>query len=244
MGFDQSAIDELEGQDISPASIETEKVTNSKIGDGVNYIDPRFLVRSKAYITEVRHESIDSASQLTTGSGKINNPNLEVEVDTGTTDGSIARVTKKIETDIEGNKLDFNADMSISTGFRIVDSDSELIGYLTTGEIVNDDQSGIGIKIVTETDPKIQGVVHDGTSESTTDLITNPGTGRFQLRIEFAAGSEVEWFSDGVSEGTLSSGLPSGSVSGFHGLVEVHAENTSAVQRRLRTGQFRVVQLP
>lgn len=180
---------------------------------------------------------------VTTGSGSVNRnqSNGVIIVDTGSTNGSTSRMTRNLNPNTAVDPVSWDKNQVFHTAIEVVDDDADLIGYTTVGRPQNGTE-GYGFKFVTEgSTQKLQGVAHDGTSETTTDLTTDPGTGAIELRAVYTTGSQIEFFVDGVSQGTISSGLPSGT-SNNGPMFTLYAENTSAVQRRLGVIDVRIHQ--
>lgn len=231
---------DLDGNDISgvgelsSTAVSTDSVENSAIGDSINYIDPRWLVRSDAIVVNEVIDSLDGVAQNTSGSGSITLQNTRVELNTGSTSGSTARLSDFISL----LDLSFDNDSAFSADVGPQHNSDEIF-YATHGRPARGEE-GYGFKF---TAGDIQGTVHNGTSENTTTLVSSYSTGAKKLRAEFTSGTDVEFFVDGTSQGTLSSGLPSGSVPNGN-IYEFSVENTAASDKELRVGHYNLVQIP
>ncbi|WP_208628101.1 hypothetical protein [Halomicrobium sp. IBSBa] len=219
-------------------SISTGEVLNSDLGDAVDYSDPRWLLRSDYYDFKTSFESLDGFDNVTQGSGIIEANSFFVTLNTGSTSGSVAQI-RKIPFVANPRPNDADRDRIFKMRIEILDSDSGRVDYYSSGE-VGEGSPGFGFKL---SGGDLLGVVHDGASETTTTIISNVGARTVDLRAEFIAGEEVNFYSGGYS-GTIDSDLPSGSQGSFEKVMYLRTENTTAATRRVRTSQFRVIQLP
>jgi len=222
-------------------AISTDEALNSAIGDSVNYIDPRWLARTDAFIFSDSELNISNYEGGTSGSGSKGDAIFGTELSTGTTSGSSASLINGIDPS-KATPL-WDKSRSFRTAVDIQTDTTSRIDYYTTGRPQNG-SDGFGFKLAEVSGtPTLQGVVHNGVSETTTDLITSPGTGKRNLRAEYTAGSDVTFYVDGTNEGAISSGLPSGSDEAVVPCVW-YVENTSGVDRGIRVSEIWMVQLP
>lgn len=95
--------------------------------------------------------------------------------------------------------------------------------------------AGVGTKV---SSGNLEGFVHNGSSETTTTLLSGFSTGPYNITIEFDPTGEVIWTVDGTQQGSVTSGLPTGTLLQFNAGGRV--ENTAAQVKKLEFNQFRV----
>lgn len=218
--------------------ISTGEGLNSSIGDSVDYLNPAALLRFEGLFFFNPFNSIDGIDQATSGSGSISIDGKLASVTTGTTDGSYARL-QKLRARTRTLKT-FDKNQVMQTGLRFASIDST-DSYLTVGRIPSGN-NGFGFKV---DGSDLIGVVHNGTSETTTTLISGYGTpNRENLRAELRAGSEVEFFVNGTSQGTISSGLPSGATDYREMFIEANNQASGASETKFELSEWNHIQLP
>jgi len=224
------------------ASVSTGDVLNSAIGDSVDYADPRWIALTDAEVYHETFQSIDGLATTTSGSGGASlSDNSALVLDSGSTSGSVAQA-RKLHTGRDYTETNYDSDGVFRLEVQLGTDDNDRLDYYTRGG-VSGGSKGYGFKIVDDSGTaRIQGVVHDGTTETTTNLVASPGTGSIELRAAFTGGTQVEFFVDGTGEGTISSNLPSGTESSEW--YRLRVENTTAATRTTDIGQIGVVHLP
>lgn len=183
-------------------------------------------------------DSLDKVVQATSGTGSITvNFNL-VELATGGTSGSAARVQSPVKHTITSPT--WAADRTFATQIQVIDL--QALFHVGTGEVLDDDyvRRHVGFKGDGGT---LFGSVADGTTESTVELQDLSANDRLRLEARWTAGTDAEFFVDGTSQGTVSSNLPTGTTDAdvlFNAMVE----NDTASDRDIELGEVRVVQHP
>lgn len=224
-----------DGQDINPSS-----ALNSEIGDGVDYLDPRWLARSDALIAYNPANS-ETTSSDTSGSGSTNAVNNSgrgsFNVDTGSTSGSHALLTYLIGRD---GLASFDKPRALRTTLHPLNSGDLTAYILTGGQRIG--SNGFGFKV---TGDNMVGVAIDGGSETTTaNLITGVGTTVRDLRAELDPGNSIEFWVDGTKQSeTITSGLPSGTTDAIRFITHDIA-NSAAAAKKYRLRMPVVVQAP
>jgi hypothetical protein len=218
-------------------SVSTDEVLNSAIGDSINYIDPVWLAQSDAWWYHWMYDTLDGYEQTTSGSASLSLTSFQLQMNTGSTSGSVVQIERQPTTRLATPSWDKNR---VSRwGVNIEDSTSDRTDYYYDGDPPTGEQ-GIGFKV---SGGDLLGVVHDGGSETTTTLISGLATGPRVLMFVFDAGSNVEYFVDGVSQGTVSNGLPTGN-SRAERPGGARIENSTSADRSTRFGEYRMVQAP
>lgn len=92
----------------------------------------------------------------------------------------------------------------------------------------NPTDNHIGFKVI---DDILYGSVGNGSAETTLELMSI-GVDYYSLEVVFTAGVQAEFFVDGVSQGVIDSGLPSGSADSDD-LIHVTIKTTTTAQRML-----------
>lgn len=228
---------ETRGEDISLSSVDTADVTNSEIGDDVDYLDPRWVAQTEITFDHQTHTSIDGWTNTTSGSGAVSVNFSEINVKTGTADGSTAALRRRYPRNRTTHS--FNNDMTVGFGFDLNSQDN--LGYLTVGRLEGGEQ-GFGFKL----DGDLKGVIHNGTSETETTLVSSfTSSQNTHLVANFTAGQAVEFKRNGTVEGSLSSGLPSG-VNRFGTGLQIYMENSAsnAGDQRVTVGDTSFVEVP
>jgi hypothetical protein len=228
--------------ELSSASVSTEDALNSDIGDGVDYLDPRWFVRSDALVWIEHWDAFDNFQQSTSGAGSVGRFfSHTVSLDCGSTDGGHASINSILGATGRGIEPNYNKDSAMRMPLAVIDGVDKRTDYYTFGSPQTGNK-GYGFKI---SNGDLLGVAHDGTTETTTTLVSGYSTGGKALRVEFVAGSQIEFFDVSGSLGTISTGLPSGTGSGVLWEFRIDAASTNAEQRRVRVGpDFRTVQNP
>ncbi|MFB6197672.1 MAG: hypothetical protein ABEI52_05305, partial [Halobacteriaceae archaeon] len=222
-------------------SFSADDAFNSEIGDSVDYLDPRWLARTDAFVFVEQVIDVPNWDGTVTGSATISDAIFGTTLSTGTTSGSVAQLFNGV---VPARGVpSWDKDRVFRTAVEIKNSDADRIDYYTTGRPANGDE-GFGFKLVEVSGtPTLQGIVHNGSSETATDLIANPGTGERDLRAELDAGSSVTFYVDGNKKGTISSGLPTGTNQAVVPVVW-YVENTAAVDRGLQVSEVWTVGAP
>lgn len=230
------------GQDIqNVGALDTGDLSNPNEASALNRVEFQYLARIDAPFWFYTADTIDGLAQTTSGTASITLNDTDLRLSTGGTSSSMAKIQRDANSNpgyIGGESWD--SDRTLRIPYRILDSDADRTDYITTGD-AEGGTAGFGFKINNQ---DLIGVVHNGTSETTTTLQTTVGTFNSKdLRAELSAGSQVEFFVDGTSEGTISSGLPSGG-SNAENLFTCSVENSTGADRRSLFSDVRVVQAP
>jgi len=152
-------------------------------------------------------ESLDGWYQITSGSGSVGlTYGRYLDLDTGATSGSEAGVSKRPQYPICGPPT-WGKDRRLRTyvHFQNVQTGASDVAWMISGETGTSEH--IGFKVIGGT---LYGTVADGTAESTLSIQTVANGDDLLLEVVFTSGTEAEFFVDGVSQGTLSSNLPTG----------------------------------
>lgn len=184
-------------------------------------------------------DTIDGFRTRTSGSATETNVSERgIRFETGTTNGSQYEARVSIAAESALQDLTFGKDQEFHARLRIVDSDEDVTIYYG----VEEGQQGVegyGFKLVTVSGtPTLQGYVHNGSSETTTDLQQNPGTTAPRIRAALDAGTDVTFYVDGTEEGSISSAVPTGGLNN-NIVLNFSIENTDAVQRRVQLAEYR-----
>jgi hypothetical protein len=188
----------------------------------------------------------------TTQDGSLNFFGSRVQLDTGSGDGNAGDSASIRLNPTENNPYkhgtynvtsrEWDDRYLMRFGAEITDSQADRVDYWTIGNVV-DDQEGAGFKLE---NGDLKGVVHDGTSETTTNAIVSGvgTTNRYCLTDFRGSDGAVDFYVDGFDspDATLSSGLPTGSTPGT--IIRFSIENTSDVQRRSRFNELWFATIP
>jgi len=167
-----------------------------------------------------------------TGSGSAAAFYGEIRLGTGTTSGSTAQATGRRQSTYKSYSWDDDIFLSFRRA-ELWDGYSDVIMYLTVGG-PETDRAGFGWKV---SNGEIKGVVHDGTSETTTTLVSSPSNnfpGADRAETEFVDGSVV-YRLDGSKVGEITQGVPSGDINAYK-MFHMYIENTATVDRRFWLG--------
>jgi hypothetical protein len=215
-------------------SISTENVENSSLNDGINYINPPWLARTKAVHTSTFFESLDGVEHSISGSGTvgIESDARGVEISTGTTSESHAQVNANKRSHLDTWENDRSAYFEVSF------PDISGTKWIISGKSASNEH--IGFKL---DNGDLLGTVADGSAESTTTLNPSIQTRKKRLRADLSAGSTCDFYVGDINQGSLSSNLPTGqSFSTFYYLLRV--ENSSSTDSSLMCGRTITVQQP
>lgn len=187
--------------------------------------------------------SVDLVSQETSGSGSVNANAFRVQLLTGSTDASHARIRKAPS---PAGSLTWDKDRRWYGIIRPEDAQGKL--FAGTGLVNEDDftPEHMGFKW---TGGNLVGSVADGSTEATTTLDSSPTTGsEIEVYLEYTSGTDVKFWIDknpltNAADGTISSNLPSGT-SNANQYYCVHAENDSATAREIRVSRIEGAQMP
>jgi hypothetical protein len=187
---------------------------------------------SLEYRQDAPPNSLDGYFQDTTGSGSItlDASNGRVEQSTGATNGSFANA-RKIN-GIVPNWASFDQPADIL--FRLsINDDTNQTGWFIWG---SRNGPGVGIKL---TDSDIRAFVHDGTNLSEPIIfgpLSAPQT--IDVQILFNPPTDVDYWIDGNHVGTVSTNLPSGSLSTANQLQVFDFANNEAVNKTVYWSQY------
>lgn len=127
-------------------SISTENVENSSLNDGINYINPAWLARTKAVHTSTFFESLDGVEHSTSGSSTvgIESDARGVEISTGTTSESHAQVNANKRSHLDTWENDRSA------YFEVNFPDISGTKWITSGKSASNEHIGFKLDNVTE----------------------------------------------------------------------------------------------
>ncbi len=178
-------------------------------------------------------ESLDGFDLVVTDTGAITLTHEYLDFTTGTTSGSYARLRKCPAYEI--TDLTWDKNRRIKTRAWLDKRTSREL-WILTGEYST--YRHIGFKVIDNT---LYGTVADGSTENEleiqeiTDIITPV------LEAVLTAGSQVEFFVDGVSKGTLSANIPTGTQNS-ECLIRIVFTNTAAEDKWFRISEWRFLQ--
>lgn len=201
---------------------------------------------TQGFVHQQTWDSLDRVGQQTSGSGTISiGGNARIDLDTGTTDGSHARVRDELDRWLPDGSV-FDKDRRFAAFIRNDDANGKL--FIGTGSVSEDDftPQHIGFKW---TGGELLASVADGTTDNTTVLDSSPSTTTWlPVYAEFVSSTEAKFWVDknpntNTPDATLTSNLPSGG-GNSEIVITAHVENDSATQRVLRVAHCRVAQQP
>jgi len=220
-------------------SVNTDDALNKEIGDGIDYLDPRWMARSGVGFYHINHWTgfNNWGSQFTTGSGSTQGVNKGdgVEVSTGTTADSKAIDIATIGTE------DWTWDEAVSLRFKISPRENFVEHQAVSMGLYDQNNYTTNHVGAVFEDGTLKGTVGDGSAEAQTTLDDNPSiSSPRDIRADFTPAEKVEFYVDGVKEGKITSALPSG---GLNRQACLFAENATATDGRLRLFRFTAVNL-
>lgn len=222
---------------LTAESVNTEQAINSELGDGINYIDPTWFAENEYVLFDIYPLSLDAWSTSTSGSGSVDltTAGPAIRADTGSESGSTAKASLEVDRRFYAGVPSFDdGRLALKMGFRTVDDD-DITAYWSWGDIENG-SDGYGFKLSTGNGtPTLQGAVHNGATETTVDLVENPGQSRFAGQIIQSADlGEVRFLIGGSVEGTIASDLPDTPSASPE--LAVYCENVTDDRRRVDFG--------
>lgn len=178
-------------------------------------------------------ESLDGFDPAVTETGAITPTPEYLEFTTGTTSGSFARLRKYPAYEIADLTWDKNRRVKTRVWIRFEPS-REI--WIVTGEYST--YKHIGFKVIDNT---LYGTVADGLTENSLNIqdITEDITP--VLEAVLTAGSQVEFFVDGVSKGTLSANIPT-ETQNSHYLIRIVFTTTAAENKTFLISEWRFLQ--
>jgi len=129
----------------------------------------------------------------------------------------------------------WDKDRIFETSFYL-SSVADVMVWIQTGTI--NIQRHVGFKIINNS---LYGSVGNGTAETTTLLQTISAATEYDIRCVLTAGVKAEFYVDGVLKGTISTGLPSGTLSADI-IMGALIYNTAAASKTLRFSYWDVRQ--
>jgi len=183
-------------------------------------------------------ESLDGWLQATTGSGGISLPGYGyATLSTGTTANSVAYLRRELDQTLNAatwdKKRKFKARLFISS----LPTGADDHVWVVSGE--RDVYQHIGFKIVAGT---LYATVGNGTAESTLSIQAVAAGDSLLLEAVLTPGVGCEFFVNGVSKGTLTTNLPTGTTYADW-MVGLEAHNAStASDLNIRVGEYMLLQ--
>lgn len=234
---DDSTADVLDNRFGSPTfdSATMHEALHGGIGDGVDYLNPFWLPETD-YFYHIYSAAADLYLKQLSGSGQVSNIVGRLELATGSTSGSHARCYSNQAYGAGAREGDWAKDNKIRFSFRNLDDDTDMTMYINNGQRVQNDLSSYGLKME---NGDLHVFSYDGSTESLSTLISNPGIGNFDVFCEYDAGEEVRANVNG-NTASVTSNLPTGAT-GAVNWFELHVENHSGVDRRIRCTPVQVV---
>ena len=161
-------------------------------------------------------ESLDGWYQDVSGSGSITLDYHGLDLDTGTTADSVARVCKSPSNPLNNLTWDKNRRLRLRVYISSIQTGADDVIWMVMGAYGS--YQHVGFKILAGT---LYGTVYDGTTENTLDIQTVAAGDSPLLEVIFTAGIEAEFLVDGVSKGTLTANLPTGTTYASHLLLSI-----------------------
>jgi hypothetical protein len=182
-------------------------------------------------------ESLDGFLSGTVGTGVVDLDDISLGLVTGTTVDSKAYVRKYPNYPV--NTLTWEKNRRFKTKIRVAALAGATgdVSWLVTGYV--DAYAHIGFKIDGTT---LYGTVADGTAESTLNIQTVAAGDNLVLEAVLTAGSQVEFFVDGLSKGTLSTNIPSGTAYAAFILYLYVYNDTTAANQGINVSEWRFLQ--
>jgi len=232
MGRESSATNAIDGEHISPASVDTDDIP---IDSWERWAPKNIGFLNNGVFRSHQIGGLDRGDS-TIGDGAIQTTRGVVKISTGSGSGagSSARTRSiiyspndgQISPTFSGNEIIFGCPV------RVIDGPDNHITYITLGNgSIESGDKGFGFKII---NGELQGLVHDGTAETTTTLIESstysPGDNEDYIAEFSDADREARYFVNGTQEGSISSGLPVGT---SRLEAEWYIENTTDTEHRM-----------
>jgi hypothetical protein len=220
-------------------TVDTGSAFNSDIGDGVDYLDPKWFTVTDAVVYNLLVGS-SARSGNTSGSASIGSNEALLTLKTGATSGSVAR-QRAGKGDFKKNSqpTTWDKDRYWSGEFSVSSATSDPIYQIGVGRI-STGSNGLGFEI---SGGDLKGIGHNSTSKTSTTRETGVSNAHRSVRLENEAGNEVRFFHGGSQKGSISSGLPSG-IAKSRFFFFAKAENTTANNRELYISDSWGVQMP
>jgi len=150
-------------------------------------------------------QSLDGWTQSTSGSGTINIYSDYLDLDTGTTADSIVAVYKQPSYPLNALAWDKNRRLRTRLYINNLQTGENDVIWIIAGAFGT--YRHIGFKVLAGT---LYGTVADGSTENTLNIQTVAEGDELLLEVVLTAGIQAEFFVNGVSQGTLTANLPSG----------------------------------
>jgi len=168
-------------------------------------------------------DSLDGIYQSTTNSASITLNSNYVELATGTTANSQFALDKQPEYEINTFTWSKNRRFKVRAYFSAA-TNQEI--WITIGAVTATGRH-VGFKVINNT---LYGTVADGAAENTLNCGTI-SAGSYLLEVVWDTGS-AEFFVNGVSQGTLSTNIPSGTVQADH-ILHIKGNNAGAAEDKV-----------
>lgn len=203
--------------------------------------------RTTGFDIEWHPHSLEGVTTAVSGSGSapaINAGTGAVELVTGATDNSHStfQVFRYYNWSADGRTPSWERDRTFVADVDFKDTQDRL--YIVTGSLAKDDKTGRHVGFAMKNGDLI-GTVGNGTSETTTTLVSGASTGQKHLRAEYRSQNspKVEFYVGGVKQGEITSGLPGSRTDSFRVLHAI-AENadSGASSRQMNVFGARIIQ--
>ncbi|WP_459194711.1 hypothetical protein [Halosimplex sp. J119] len=226
----------------------TEEIYNDE-EPNIDISHPSWRALTRALVVDYYQVPSGLYNSVTTGSGSTKDSYWTDEVSTGSTSGS----TSHLHLGLQGRDLTpvpwtWDKNRWFCIGWYIMDAETDRTDYLTSGRVA-EGEPGFGMKIE---NGEAKAVAHDGSAETVgATLLSDIGTGTsaaHTLWAQLDAGEEVSIWMDkhpteNPADATLSQTIPTGTTQSMD-IMSAYVTNSTAADRRLRWGGFRVVQEP
>lgn len=173
-------------------------------------------------------ESLDGLHQALSGTGAISLSESHVELATGATAGSSARLDKYTDYPVPALSWDKAQQLKTKTWLRS-DTSNVCDAWVQRGRAGI--FSHIGFKV---TAGKLYGTIGNGSAETLLELETLGASNYTEERglvAKFSPGTECRFYVDGVDKGAISTNLPSGLASADY-LMYLRVENPGAAETK------------
>lgn len=223
--------------------IDTEDGFNSDIGDGIDYLDPMWLVLSDAVWWQSNALSGDTIGWNSSGSGAQNSTgDGEIVLQSGGTSGSHVRGYDYVGGQ-DADNMTWDKDRAVEFAVDFVHTEGPL--YICNGTVLEDDKTFRHFGFAMDGNDLVA-TCADGVTQSTAVLASAAATGDYRLRAHMVAGDSISFeVISGPSSGsaTLSANIPTGVGLSNRGFMAL-AQNQTANNRRMDIASWKGIQAP
>jgi len=226
----------LQIPDAAPASPQTSdiyyNITESSLqvyDSGWKYIGSKERILSDDKYYHGWFESIDGYTQLVSGTGNVALESGAVNLSTGETSSSYAKMYKEILYPT-GSSFTWDKDRIFRVGISI-NSNTSVSAYIIAGEYPA--QNAIGFRIVNDI---IYGFTSNTAAKTEVTLLTFDTSGSWELEVRYTQ-NKAEFYVNGVYKGQSTTNLPTGTDYAST-VLNARVENLDAVYRELDIGEW------